>query len=57
MITKVANKRTAVRKYFCECGRCNKREIGTGTEYYQVYQSEKRGDYILVHYDCKNRGA
>lgn len=41
-------KRTAVRKYNCECG-CNQ-EIGKGTEYYQV--GPKGTDYKLVHHKC-----
>ncbi len=41
-------KRTAVRKYNCDCG-C-KREIGKGTEYYQV--GPKGTDYKLVHQNC-----
>jgi hypothetical protein len=49
------NERKAVRKYFCECSQCEKREIGAGTSYFQVYQSEKRGDYIIVHNECVNK--
>jgi hypothetical protein len=49
------NKREAVRRYFCECGQCGKREIGTGTSYFQVYISNKRGDYIIVHNECIKR--
>jgi hypothetical protein len=49
------NKREAVRKYFCDCGRCGKREIGVGATYYQVYNSESRGDYIIVHNECVKR--
>jgi hypothetical protein len=49
------NKRIAVRKYFCDCGRCDKREIGVGSSYYQAQQSDKRGDYIIVHNECVKR--
>jgi hypothetical protein len=49
------NKRIAVRKYFCDCGRCDKREIGVGSAYYQAQQSDKRGDYIIVHNECVKR--